>query len=144
MIYFKKRWPSFLWCKLLLWNTTNLVQRDRFLKGRNWNELASFSLLKFQTGWIHLIRSFAFYLFFKQLILGLSNGKQSWNWIAHDITLFVRQTKPRKWFWILDPKQNLAYAACNSTLKKCKLWWNPDQRYQCFKKKGRLWVWADI
>ena len=62
----------------------------------------------------------------------------NWFWdfrMVNNITLFVRQTKPRKWFLILDPNQNLAYADCNSALKKCKLWWSPDQRYQCFKKK---------
>ena len=43
-----------------------------------------------------------------------------------------------------DSKGNLVHAARNSnSSKKRKLWWNPSQYYQCFKK-ARLWVWTDI
>ena len=120
----------------------------RFLKGRNWNELASFPMwprLIFLTGWIHPVRKFAFCLVFKELILVLSEvndleiglhtilrclyDKRN---LEDDFSVWLRGK-----FWLmLFATQTLKKRTHNEATAKTTM--------QCFKKKTRLWVWADI
>ena len=112
----------------------------RFLKGRNWNELAFFPMwprLIFLTGWIHPVRKFVFCLF-----------SNNWFWYFRTVNdlefglhtilscLYNKRISGR-WVFILVPRQNLAHADYNSNPWRnlIKLWWSPSQHYHCFKKK---------